>query len=187
MKHNDYTPPLITANPITIEYVQAALADFALPDGAVTEAKLANLAVTAAKLATSAVTNTKVAADAAIDASKINLTQPAWTAPTLATDWGNYGSGYATAGYYKDSLGIVRLRGLLTYTGAEAASTAFVLPLGYRPEFSGVYPVHVFNGTTFVLGRVDVMSSGSIIKQTPTGSLNPSGYVSIEGITFRAV
>jgi hypothetical protein len=51
--------------------------------------------------------------------------------PTLLNGWVNFGAGQDTAGYYKDSSGTVRLKGLIK-SGALGA-TAFTLPVGFRP------------------------------------------------------
>lgn len=56
-----------------------------------------------------------------------------WTVPTLLNSWENFPGGvFAPAGYYKDALGLVHLRG---YVGrGKSGSIAFVLPTGYRPS-----------------------------------------------------
>lgn len=55
-----------------------------------------------------------------------------WTAPTLLNSWVNYGAGTAPAGYCKDALGILHIRG---YVKSGASGTVvFVLPEGYRPS-----------------------------------------------------
>lgn len=113
--------------------------------------------------------------------------QEAWTAPSLGTDWSNYGSGFSTAGYWKDSLGVVHLRGVLNYVGSDSAAVAFTLPSGYRPALIGLFPAHVFNGSAFSLGRIDITTGGAVTKALPTGSLNPTGYISLDGITFRTI
>ena len=58
----------------------------------------------------------------------------AWVAPTLLNEWVNFGSTWATAGYYKDAVtGRVYGRGVVK-SGTTTATTAFyVLPSGYRP------------------------------------------------------
>ncbi len=102
------------------------------------------------------------------------LTPPAFTAPTLLNSWANYGSGYSTAGYYKDAMGIVHLRGVV----ASGSSTIFTLPAGYRPEFNGM-----FSTVTGLLnlGRIDVMSNGNVVFVAGSNI-----YASLDGITFRA-
>lgn len=127
--------------------------------------------------------------EAALDelaTEKANVAQEAWIAPTLATDWSNYGGIFNTVGYYKDTLGRVHLRGLINYTGADASSTAFILPAGYRPAFKEVRIGHAFNGSAFALGRIDISAAGAVSKEVPSGSLNLNGYISLDGISFRA-
>jgi hypothetical protein len=122
--------------------------------------------------------------DGAVTTAKL-AAQESWIVPTLSTDWSNYGSGFSTAGYWKDSFGVVHLRGVLNYVGSDSPSTAFVLPAGYRPALAGLFGVHAFNGSAFALGRIDITTGGAVQKQVPTGSLNPTGYISLDGITFR--
>jgi hypothetical protein len=61
------------------------------------------------------------------------ITGAAWTAPTLAGTWVNFNSGYSPAGYYKDPMGFVHLRGLVV--SGTANTTIFTLPVGSRPPY----------------------------------------------------
>jgi hypothetical protein len=58
-----------------------------------------------------------------------------WIAPTLINSW----TGAEGYGYLKDPLGFVHLRGAFS-TGASA-TTAFVLPAGYRPGVATFYTI----------------------------------------------
>ena len=91
-------------------------------------------------------------------ASPAGLTQEAWTAPTLLNSWVNYGSIYQTAGYFKDSEGVVHIRGVIKSGTTTAGTTVFVLPVGYRPSAYEIYPVDG-NGT-FVSMLID--TSGNV-------------------------
>jgi hypothetical protein len=101
--------------------------------------------------------------------------QDAWTAPTFSNSWVNFGSGYETAGYMRDSLGYVHLKGMIK-TGA-INSVAFTLPAGYRPTAIRLFGV-ISNNVT---GGVEVASDGTV--KPVAGN---SAYVSLEGITFKA-
>lgn len=100
--------------------------------------------------------------------------------PAFVNAWSNYGSGYQTAAFWKDSAGVVHLRGLVT----GGTTTIFTLPVGYRPGplAGGGTAVYLF-GThaAGAEGRVDVASTGTV---THAGGSN--GYVQLDGITFRA-
>jgi hypothetical protein len=106
--------------------------------------------------------------------------QPAWIAPTLNGVWANYGSGYAPAGYYKDALGVVHLRGLV----ASGTSTlVFTLPAGYRPEYHQVFAGRVSISAVESTARVDVRSDGEVWLNVAFGAAD---FLSLDHISFRA-
>ena len=98
-----------------------------------------------------------------------------WIAPTFVNNWVNYGGGYNTAGYRKDAMGYVHLRGLIK--SGTAAQNAFVLPAGYRPEMRELLSVQS-NDTE---GRIDVLTTGDVLMQ---GISNI--WVCLDGLTFKA-
>lgn len=87
-----------------------------------------------------------------------------WNDPVFENGWVNVGAPYPNAGYYKDPFERVHLRGRIG-TGV-AATTAFTLPEGYRP-----------NGT-IILGGVTITAAGLV-----QPSASPS---SLDGVSFRA-
>ena len=106
---------------------------------------------------------------------------PLFITPTLQNSWVNYpsntGPNYSQAGYFKDSNGIVHLRGLVRFGTAGAA--IFTLPAGYRPGGRSMFPSFTASPDTY--GGVDVATSGQV---TNRSGLN--GYVSLSGIQFLA-
>lgn len=62
-----------------------------------------------------------------------SINQPSYTAPSLLNSWTNLGGSEEVAGYYKDSCGVVRIKGTLAGGTTTAATNLFVLPAGYRP------------------------------------------------------
>ncbi len=59
---------------------------------------------------------------------------PDWIKPDLANGYSNTAGGFDVAGYHKDALGYVHIKGSLTHVaGTAAATTAFTLPKSYRP------------------------------------------------------
>lgn len=97
-------------------------------------------------------------------------------APTLLNSWVNFdATTYNAAGFYKDSAGIVHLRG--TVKSGVVGSAIFTLPAGYRPVREEIFACSTNN----TIGRLDVAPTGDVT--LPTGS---NVYASLDGITFRA-
>lgn len=102
------------------------------------------------------------------------LAQGAWTAVTVFTNsWVNYGAGNPAAAYFKDSLGIVHLRGLIK--GGTIGGSAFTLPTGYRP--SG--PVRIGGVTSGTWALFDITTTGFVVLQ-----IGSNVWTSLDGITF---
>ena len=103
------------------------------------------------------------------------LTQQDWQTPTLLNNWVRHSTQYNAPGYFKDSMGVVHLRGLVKN---GTASDIFRLPVGYRPARRELLPVCIDPN---IGGRVDVLTSGRVYRVS-----GASGWVSLDGITFRA-
>lgn len=103
------------------------------------------------------------------------ITQESVIAPTLLNSWVNFGAGYSSAGYWKDTLGVVHLQGLMKSGTVGAA--AFTLPVGYRPAAECYFACH--SNSLFAFAFVN--SSGSVV--LASGS---NASFSIDGISFRA-
>ncbi len=103
-------------------------------------------------------------------------TQPAFIAPTLINSWVNFGSGYQTAGYYKDGSGRVWLTGMIKDGTAIPDTSLFVLPAGYRPVTSNLFVVN----SNFTFGTVQVTPDGNVSIKAGTNA-----WLSFEGISFR--
>ena len=112
------------------------------------------------------------------------ILQENWTevgaagAPAFQNGWTNYGSVFNTAGYFKDSMGIVHLKGLVRGGTIGINRAIFTLPAGYRPEKEELHPVIT---SETAMGRLDIETDGKVVAYQ--GS--PSWY-SLDGITFRA-
>jgi hypothetical protein len=96
--------------------------------------------------------------------------------PAFGTGWSNFGGGFTPAGFYKDSLGIVHLQGLVN-TGPGAV--AFVLPAAYRPSTQH-YQIIAEGGTGEA--HVTVSPTGSVFVFNYAGG----SFVSLEYINFKA-
>ncbi len=104
------------------------------------------------------------------------LEQEAWQTPAFQNGWVNFSTSYNTAGYFKDSQGVVHLKGLVK--SGKASTTIFTLPAGYRPAGR---ELHVVCTSPDVSGRVDVYTDGQV--HMNAGSVS---WISLDGITFRA-
>lgn len=106
------------------------------------------------------------------------ITQEAWIAVSggvgFNTGWSNYGAGNMAVGYFKDSQGIIHLRGLAQRTSGSAA-LIFTLPSGYRPSATEAFAVEATNA----FGQITVYSDGKVQLDFGTAT-----YCSLSGITF---
>lgn len=101
--------------------------------------------------------------------------QESWTAPTFTNSWVNYGGTFGNAGYMKDSLGFVHLKGLIK--NGTIAQSAFTLPAGYRPAVDTAYAVN----SNSAFGSVQVLNNGTVVPL-----IGNNAFVYLDGITFRA-
>jgi hypothetical protein len=114
-----------------------------------------------------------------------SITQQAWQTPTLQNGWVRYDpTTYNPPGYFKDSMGIVHLRGLVK--GGTIQATIFTMPAGYTPEFRELFIVASSMPTATATrgsghGRVDILSDGQVLVWEGTND-----WLSLDGITFRA-
>jgi hypothetical protein len=107
------------------------------------------------------------------------LGQPEWTAPTFATNWGDVAGGWMTAAYLMDTLGFVRLRGLVKITTATLSTPCFTLPAGLRPSATLQFPVRCGTG---VVSYVSISSTGAVT----FGGVLADGQagITLDGINF---
>jgi hypothetical protein len=96
----------------------------------------------------------------------------AWTAPRLAGAWVNFGGGTVAAGYCRDAVGFVHLRG----TVKSGTSTIFTLPSNYRPA-AIVSIVSIANDAAV---KVVILTTGEV--QLASGTA--SSYLALDGIIF---
>jgi hypothetical protein len=91
--------------------------------------------------------------------------------------------------FYKDSLGVVHLKGKAKCVGTvcNSASLVYQLPAGYRPLQQQIF-VGLAGQNQNVAGtatRINVEANGWVSK-APTAMDSQNGWVSFDGITFRA-
>ena len=98
--------------------------------------------------------------------------QEDWTPATLQNGWSNSGNGFSEVAFFKDSMGIVHLRGVLS--GGASGQPMLTLPAGYRPEARKAYATY---GCPFL----EIKADGTVRDNSAAG-----GDISLDGVTFRA-
>ncbi len=120
----------------------------------------------------------------AVDDGTTRLRQEDWHAAALLGPWANHGGGYNPAGFFKDSLGIVHLRGLVSAViGGDSDRIMFDLPAGYRPENPELQLAPFGPGVPPVAGArpIQIGPDGQV-----RCNLVASVVTCLDGITFRA-
>jgi hypothetical protein len=123
------------------------------------------------------VNGTDVAA-ASIGSTQLNK-GPSYTNAGLQNSWTNFGFGSAAAGYYKDPLGLVHLRGVIQ--GGTSDTVAFTLPLGLRPTHNLFVAVGAGGPEG---GLAQVASTGTVTVSCESGGTGC--IIGLDGVTFRA-
>lgn len=98
--------------------------------------------------------------------------------PAFQNGWTNFGGAFSQAGFYKDSEGLVHLKG--TLLGPGDGSTAFRLPAGYRPPEALFLPMA---GGGPIAANLIILSGGQV---QPTCEGAGACAVGIDGLIFRA-
>jgi hypothetical protein len=112
--------------------------------------------------------------------------QPAFACTVGCPDWQNFGSPYNTAGFLKDALGFVHLKGLVSSRFSSRGEPChyhafFILPVGYRPAHT-VISSTLHNDQTV---RIDVDSSG-LVSICGLYAWDYGEWFSFDGIEFLA-
>jgi hypothetical protein len=118
--------------------------------------------------------------------------QPAFTTDATCDPgacWENFGSVHNPVGFYKDTDGVVHLKGIARCNGAlncepapNATAVIFNLPAEYHPAAQEA--VAALSSVTGNVARMDVTAGGQVVLRSPIVAQN--GWVSLDGITFRA-
>ncbi len=110
------------------------------------------------------------------------LEQEPWQVLTLqdTNGWVAFGDPYNPPSYFKDSMGIVHLRGLVRGGLPSETKPIFILPSGYRPQFRELFGTLI---SPNVAGRLDITPDG---KAFPVIANANREWLSLDGITFRA-
>lgn len=108
---------------------------------------------------------------------RTTISQETWTTPNLLNGWTNYHNTYNSAGYFKDSFGIVHLKGLVK--NGQTNKAIFTLPNNYRPAKRELHAVCTHPDT---IGRIDIFTNGEVRMRSGN-----KAWISLDGITFLAV
>lgn len=103
---------------------------------------------------------------------------PAYTAPTFLTGWSNVGAGWMPAGYTKDALGVVHLRGLIKKSGGTG--NIFQLPTGYRPLAAVQFPARCGDSTMCAV----IVNANGNVDFYPGPNSSAAGSLTLDGIYF---
>jgi hypothetical protein len=110
-------------------------------------------------------------------AARLTVNLLSWTSLTLQNSWGNYNSGYQTAGYRKTTSGVVLLKGLILRSGTPAGGEIIgTLPVGFRPSGRLIFTAST---SPNIGASISVGVDGSITYLTGSGS-----WLSLENIRF---
>ena len=113
--------------------------------------------------------------------------------PSVCEPWANFdpnAQDWSTAAFYRDPVGTVHLRGVVTNpgTGSFRNRTIFVLPATYRPSQPMTLGVVTYDGggssggnVAHLFGSVYIETDGRVLFARAGGS-----WLSLDGITFRA-
>lgn len=101
-------------------------------------------------------------------------------APVFLNSWVNYGSTAATAAYYKDPFGVIRMKGLVK--NGTANQPIFQLPVGYRPS-KDLYIASFGDPQTIAYTLISASSGDVYAGITATGT---NAYFSLDNVIFRA-
>ena len=105
---------------------------------------------------------------------------PAWRDLTLTGGWQYGGYGASTAGYYKDSQGVVHLRG--SAAKGSISKAAFQLPPKARPSHTLWLQVYANNGQS---GGLQIKPDGTALLFDNVNGANVTVFTSLDGIAFR--
>jgi len=116
------------------------------------------------------------------------IAQENWKAPSFINNWANFASDWAGAGFCKDAVGFVRLRGLIAHARDSWTSSlvAFTLPTGYRPATRLLFPSMM--GEPWGATRIDIGPDGQVWAGFPSGfrPTSTSVWITLNAVQFKA-
>lgn len=112
--------------------------------------------------------------------SSASIAQEAWTAVTFLNSFSDFdAANFQPAAYFKDSMGIVHLRGLAKRASAALSTAIFQLPTGYRPAKHSEFGIMANNK----FARLEVLSGGNV-QVVAADDASWFNFFQLDGITF---
>lgn len=108
--------------------------------------------------------------------------EPDTSSPTLVSGWVPFGGAYALPTYRKAG-GQVIISGVIK--SGTIGATAFILPVGYRPAASLIFPTICNNSTTEAITRCEVSAAG-VFTAMIGGAAGYNAYLSLSSVAFDA-
>lgn len=107
-----------------------------------------------------------------VEQKKAEKDVPGWIKPVLLNGWLDYSSNYPAA-FFKDSSGVVYIRGLIKSGATVSDTIIFTLPPGYRPKTANMQiPQVTLDGSTESVGRIMIDTLGHVrVGKASTGFL----------------
>lgn len=118
---------------------------------------------------------TKIRSEQIEDNLNQDFDTESWNAITLLNNWENYPGSFADASYFKDSLGIVHLQGLIA--DGDDGEYIGTLPVGYRPSYVMIFPV--VKDATGDSAELRVDTNGNCLIRNSSSS-----WTSLNGVAF---
>jgi hypothetical protein len=100
--------------------------------------------------------------------------------PGFLNTWTNFGGTWSKAGFFKDGLGFVHLKGTISAGATGNGNPAFTLPVGYRPA-DDLFTAIGHSGTALGVG-VLVRQNGDVTPNCGAAGCNAG----LDGLSFRA-
>jgi hypothetical protein len=110
------------------------------------------------------------------------ILQQAWQDANMGNNWVNASADHYKAGYLKDSMGFVHLRGMIC-TSTEYGKTQswiFALPEGYRP--TKTVGIRIGSPSPNAMGYLVIATDGSVM--LTSNNLTSTFWFSLEGVIF---
>jgi len=117
--------------------------------------------------------------DSELQRIAMTLSQPKHIVPTLQNSWTNFGFGTAPAGFYKDGLGRVHLRGMIAGGTTAFGTVLFRLPADCRPAQNVYLATLSNNAGALQSAAVIVEADGDV---TIANAANT--YLTLSGLSF---
>jgi len=107
---------------------------------------------------------------------QLDLSLTGWISPTFQNSWVNFGAEWDVAGYCKDALGFVHLKGLIKSGTLNTA--CFTLPVSYRPAAA----MHFSAASNSLFGVVRIYPNGEV----KCGNPGANDWFALNNISFKA-